>query len=355
MSSGFIRQPRSLVVTDAGQFTPIECEVKESKHQSADTFSAKIALDDAAGLDESYWADTAPINVQVMICNDIASGGFVQKFTGQVDTVEIDLEDRTVHISGRDKTAKMIDSKTNEKWLNKQPKDIIQDLAGRAGLSVNFNGVTPDRAGLKFGQDYNRISELDSYWNVIVRLAKQLGCIAFVSGDTLNIQPWDFGAGNTYTVTYQKPDDTEAAQSNAVKVMLTRDLNLAKKVKVNHKSWQHKEGQAIQSEFESDGAGSDTLTYTWKGANLTKQQQDAIAQSKLTEITSHERTVSVDAPGDVTIDPSMTLVLTGTGTGFDQSYVISDISHRLSWGEGYRMTVRVRNQDEKRGKAKQNK
>lgn len=355
MSAGILRHPRCVIAVGGAQISPIECEVKQSQHQSADTFDARLALDDPSGLDEMFWSDTAKIDVTISATNDLATSGFTQMFTGSVDKVDIDLDERTVHICGRDKTAKMVDAKTNEKWLNKQPQDIIQDLAGRSGLGVQFSGTSSDRAGLKYKDDYNRISELDSHWNVIVRLAKQLGCIAFVKGDTLNIQPWDSSQGGSFTIFYQRPTPASHAEGSVVKLNLCRDLNLAKKVKINHKSWQHKQGQGIESEFESDGAGSDTLEYSFKGANLTKQQQDAIARSRVDEITSHERTISIDAPGDVTIDPSMMLVLTGTGTAFDQPYVISDIEHRWGWGEGYRMSVRVRNRDSKRGKAKQNK
>jgi phage protein D len=355
MTTGYVRSPRCIVQTDAGMFAPESCEVTVSQHQSADTFSAKIALDDPSGLDESYWADTAPINVTVLATNDINSAGLTQMFIGVADKIEIDFESRMVHVSGRDKTAKMIDAKTNEKWLNKQPNDIITDLAGRVGLSVNFSGQATDRAGLKFNQDYNRISELDSNWNVIVRLARQMGCIAFVKGNVLQVQPIDGGTGGNYTIQYQKPTSSSYAQANFVKLTCHRDLNLAKKIKVNHKSWQHKQGKAIESEYELDGAGSDTLEHTLKGANLTKQQQDAHAQSRINDIASHERTITVDTVGDVNIDPSMMLVLNGTGTGFDQSYIISDIQHRWGWGEGYKMSIRVRNKDKKRGKAKQNK
>src|SRR6266446_4675480 len=135
--SGFTRQPRCTV----NGIVPMECSLHISQHQTADTFDATIALDDPANPGPAYWANTAPI------------------------PVTIDWGQRRVHIRGRDNTSALIDEKTNEKWLNKQPQDIITDLAGRAGLTVQFTGTAPDRAGLKYKDDYNRISELDSQWN----------------------------------------------------------------------------------------------------------------------------------------------------------------------------------------------
>jgi len=344
--SGFTRQPRCTV----NGIVPMECSLHISQHQTADTFDATIALDDPANPGPAYWANTAPIPVTVMATNDIATGGLVQMFTGNVDTVTIDWGQRRVHIRGRDNTSALIDEKTNEKWLNKQPQDIITDLAGRAGLTVQFTGTAPDRAGLKYNDDYNRISELDSQWNVIVRLAKEMGCIAYVKGNVLFVQPWDAATGGTYNVTYKPPTPQGAAQGTVIQLSTERDLVLAQDVEVTHLSWQQKQGQAIESRWHSSGSGG-KLHHMLKAANLTKQQNDASAQSRLNELTSHERTVTIVTFGDVTLQPGMNIALSGTGTGFDQSYVISEIEHHWSWAQGYVMTVRVRNQDSGRGAA----
>jgi phage protein D len=341
--SGFTRQPRCTV----NGIIPIECSVHASQHQTADTFAAVIALDDPANPGPAYWADTAPIQVTVMATNDVASGSMTLMFQGNVDKVSIDWDRRTVHISGRDNTSQLIESKTNEKWINKQPNDIITDLAGRAGLSVQFSGTASDRAGLKYKDDYNRISELDSYWNVIVRLAKEMSCIAYVKGTQLFIQPWDFSGGGDFAVTYVPPTASSAAQGNVLKLTTERDLVLAQTVTVEHNTWQQKEGKAVSSVWTVPGTAG-VLKHGLKAANLTKRQQDAVAKGRADEITSHERTVTIVTYGDVTLQAGMMVTLSGTGTGFDMSYVISDIEHHWSWGQGYIMTVNVRNKSKGR-------
>lgn len=342
---GFIRHPRVIV----NGFAPIECSVHVSQHQSADTFSATLPLDLPSA---SYWCDQAPIDVSIMATNDVTAGGWTEMITGQVDDVDADFTNRIVHISGRDKTAEMTDQKTTEKWLNKKPEDIIQDLAGRAGLSANISGSSKDKAGLKYKDDYNRISEYDNWWNVVTRLAKHIGCIAFVKGSTLYIQPYDQGQG-VFLVQYEPPGPLGTpARGTVVDLKCNRKLHLAKNVKVNHKSWQHKEGKAIMSEFQSSGSGSGDLEYTFKGANLTKSQQDQLAETKLNEIISHERVPHIRTYGDVSVTPFMKVQLSGTGTGFDQEYIMSSIDHE--WSEdGHMMTLEVRNKDSKRGGAEQ--
>ena len=344
--SGTTRQPRCTI----NGLYPTECALNVSQHQAADTFAAILALDDPANPGAAYWANTAPIAVTIMATNDIATAGLVQMFTGKAETVEINWDRRTVHIMGRDNTSSLIDEKTNEKWLNKQPQDIITDLAGRAGLTVQFSGTAPDRAGLKYNQDYNRISEMDSQWNVIVRLAKEMGCIAYVKGNVLYVQPWDAATGGTFNLVYKPPTKSGAASGNVIRLTTARDLVLAQTVEVTQVSWQQKQGQAIISKWTGLGSGG-KISHLLKAANKTKQQNDADAQSRLNELTSHERTVTAVMPGDVTLQPGMMINLTGTGTGFDQSYVISDIEHSWSWHQGYIMTVRVRNQDSGRAAA----
>jgi len=333
---GSIRAPRVLVQTDGGTFRPIECSVKVSQHQSADTFSATLDMDEAGILTDL----PSPINVTVQACND--GGAYMQMIMGQVDKIEADFGERTITISGRDQTAQLTDQKTNEKWLNKKPEEIIQDLAGRAGLSANITGSSTDKAGLKYKDDYNRISELDNMWNVITRMANHMGCVAFVKGSVLNIQPFDQSQGGTYEIFYVPPTNGSPAQSNATSITGCRDVNLGKTVTMKHMSWQHKEGKGIFSKFTAQGSGGN-LDFSFKGANLTKQQQDQLAQTKLDEILSHEMQISVTMPGDVNIDPQMQLVVTGTGTGFDQSYIMSSISHEWSWDDGYVMTLATRN------------
>jgi phage protein D len=328
--SGFTRAPRVFV----NGIIPIECDVYLSSHQSANTFSAKFALDVSGSFDGE-----TQIGVTIMGSNDGPS--LTQVFTGVVDKVSVDWEARIVIIGGRDLTAGPLDQKTNEKWLNKQPIDIITDLAGRSGLGVQFSGTATDRAGLKYNQDYNRISELDSHWNVIVRLAKELGCIAYVQGSTVIVAPWNAGSGGVYPIFYQGPTPARPAQGTCLSLRTGTDLQLSKGVTVNVKSWQQKEGQSIESTHSWGGGGG--IQHDLKHANLTKQQADEIAKGRLGEIISHQRTIDAVIPGDITINAQMLLSLSGTGSSADQTYVISDIRHNWAWSTGFKTSLRGRN------------
>jgi phage protein D len=349
-----LRQPRAFLTIAGAQLTPIECSVNVSLHQSADTFYAKLPLDNDAGLDETFWADTAPIPITINGTNDVSQGGLTALLVGQVDEPQIDFTNRLVMIKGRDLTAKLTDLKTSEKWQNLSNKDIINQLAGRAGLTVSFSGDT-DQSGLQFDQDTNEISDLDACWNVIVACAKHLGCIAFIKGTTLYIQPLDQQASSFFKVNYQRPTPGQIASGNFTTLLCARNLNLAKDASITMKSWQHKQGKTITSKLESKGKGKGTdqskLLYEFRAPNLTKEQQDRTAKSHLRETLSHERVVTLgNLPGDVTVNPAtMGLMLSGTGTAFDQNYIISTVAHHFSFGSGYAMDIGAHNQDGSRG------
>src|SRR5690242_947748 len=54
--------------------------------------------------------------------------------TGEVDEVAYDLVGRKIVVKGRDVSAKLHDMKSSDKWANKKTTEIVEELAGRAGL-----------------------------------------------------------------------------------------------------------------------------------------------------------------------------------------------------------------------------
>jgi hypothetical protein len=354
--SSTLRQPRIYVSVNGETLTPIECSVDVSLHQSADTFYCKLPLDNDAGLDETFWAGTAPIPITINGTSDQATGGMTALLIGQADEPLIDFAQRTVMIKGRDLTASLTDLKTSEQFQNQSNQQIITTLAAQVGLTVNFAGTT-DMAGLQFDQDYNEISDLDSCWNVIVACAKRLGCIAFVKGMVLFIQPLDATPSNFFKINYQRPTAQQIASGSFVGLTCARNLNLAKDASIELQSWQHKQGKTVTSKFQSKGknTSSNPSIYQFRAANLTKEQQDRVAKSHLKETLSHERQIRLtNHPGDVTVNPAtMGASLTGTGTDFDQDYILSNVTHRFSLVGGYVMDLSAHSQDSSRGEPEQ--
>jgi hypothetical protein len=352
-----VRAPRCVVSVNGASIAVLEASVHVSVRQSADTFYCKLPLDNSAGLDETFWADTAPIPVSVLGTNNIATGSYKTLLIGQVDRPQITLHDRVVAIEGRDLTASLTDSSsTTEQFKNQNDEEVIRALAGRVGLTVQFAAdpdAPPTKTGLQYDQDFNLASSLDTPWNVIVALARKSGRIAFIKGTVLYVQPIDADTTGVFKVNYQRPQPGVPASSDAVMLTCSRDLNIAKTLQVEHQSWQHKQGKSITSKFQSKSSSKDTAILRFRGANLTKEQQDRVAKSRLRETMTHERQINIDMPGDVTADPLNELQLTGTGTEFDQGYLFTDIIHRFDRTGGYQMTINAHSADDARGEPEQ--
>lgn len=353
------RQPRCLVIAGNGvQLAPIECNVHVSIHQNADTFYATLPLDNVGGLDEIFWANATPISIEIRGTNDKATGGYRQLLIGNVDETQINFNDRTVAIKGRDYTARLLDYKVAQQWRNRNVDDVIKEVAGAVGLDVQFVGDEV-RAGTQYDQDFTHVADLTSGWNVIVDLARKVGCIAFVKSTTVYVQPIDAMPLGTVPFRYARPTPLQRAQSTAPMISAMRNLNLAKDASVTIKSYQHKQGKRVVSTFDSKGkqtsATSDRLVFEHRAANLTKGQQDKIAKAHLKATISHERVVNItNAPGDVNaVAGLMGMTLTGTGTAFDQTYILSEVVHRFSREGGYGMDLTAHNADAKRGEPTQ--
>jgi len=77
--------------------------------------------------------------------------------------------------------------------------------------------------------------------------------------------------------------------------------------------------------------------------NRPLAQANALAATKISELTQHERRITFELPGDLSLTPRSMVSLTGTGTDFDQSYFVSQIRMRCNLGSGFPMHVEAKN------------
>ena len=344
MANGIARAPRAFLVVNGLRNIPIDCRVDQNALSRTNEFSANLALDATPGMDESFWSTVSNINVSVQATNDATLPGFSELFRGRIDEIEIDWFARSVNVRGRDSSSDLMEMKTTEQFKNLTSAEIVSEIASRVGLTADVSIPNADRVGLIYETDYDRITDQDVLFNVLVRLADREGCTFFVAGSTLIFKPADQLGGTAFTVNYRRPTPATFASGNFTRLRTTRNAPLAKNVNITVNSWRLKQKQAIKSAWSATGSVSGNSNYTFEAPNLTKQQADKIAKNRLNDITSREKTIEVDVPGDVTVSPVNSLVLTGTGTPFDQSYIISGVLHDFA-ASGYRMTIAGRSRD----------
>ena len=130
---------------------------------------------------------------------------------------------------------------------------------------------------------------------------------------------------------------------------LERRLPLAQDVSVTMKSWNSRQSSAfVQTATNSANIGSRTggssaeKKYVFVRPNLTADQALKFVQEKLSELTMHERVVDIIMPGDLSLMAAGQLMVTGTGTEFDQAYSIDLVERRLNLSEGFTQQIRAK-------------
>jgi phage protein D len=342
-SPDVVRQP-GIAMAVNGQRMPglVSLAVTRNNFFAADTFTAHVALDQTGtGYAAPYWADQDTIELNLMLSLD---GGALQSvILGPVDIVSIDPARQVLTLSGRDYSSAFIDSKTAEKFQNLTSSQIVQTLAARHGLQAQVQATTTP-AGKYYDVDHAEVTNQVSEWTLLTYLAQHEGFDIFVEAKTVYFQPPATTAA-PYVITYDASGTIPAA--SVKNLVMQRNLALTNAVIVKVISWNHELKTAITATRQAKptaGSSSGTSpTYIFREAGLTQSQADSLAVAKLTDITSHERRVVIDMPGDPSLTPRSMLQLTGTGTQFDQTYYISELRLDCALKTGLRMRVEARN------------
>lgn len=340
-----VRAPRAKLSIAGGDIWPLAVTVEQTSNRTCGTFEASVTLDGQLGINERYWSSLINRNVTVNATNDATLGSFVPKFVGNIDSVDISWEHRTVRLSGRDLLAPMLETKTNDSFKNRNVTSVVQDLAGRVGLATKISLPSTNPTGLKYGSENTLMGDGDVLFNILSRLAQSTGCVFFVVANTLYFMPASSLSGGQFLVNYVPPTPLTYASGNFIRLRTHRNYVLSPLIKVRTRSFQMKSKKVISSEYHVGGSGSGTLVFEHRAPNLAKEQSDQVTLAKINEIISREKTIEVEMPGDVTLDPTMQIVLAGTGTAFDQTYVLASVNHSWAQGDGYRMSFSARNPD----------
>ncbi len=319
-------------------------EVIATNAYAASRFSVTAALGTDPVLTGEFWAASAGVLAELRFSLDGQS--FTSLIQGMVDSVELDPISGTVRLEGRDLTAALIETRTQETFSNRTASEIATILAGRHGLTAAVTTTTTP-VGRYYQNEHDRIT-LDQFshatteWDLLVFLARQEGFDVFIQGTTLHFQPPAAGQAPTMEV---RPADVIALRLN-------RSLTLARDIEVTVKSWNSRQRSAFTQTARASGqpasgtrAGPATppQRYVLVRPNLTPNQALQLAQSRLAELTQHERIIDLLLPGELSLTPRSRLSLSGSGTGFDQIYYVETIERDFHQANGFTQRIRARN------------
>ncbi len=332
-----VRYPRLKILANG---TPvagaIEAQIHANNHYSADRFNVSLALS-ADPLAAPFWSGTPDIALDVQMSFDGLA--FSSVMQGAVDRVEIDPVRGLVHAEGRDLTAVLIETRTQETFSNRTSSEIAELMASRHNLQAQVV-PTSTPVGRYYQSEHDRItlgqfSRATTEWDLLTFLAQQEEFDVFVNAQTLYFQP-PSGPTNAVTLT---PDD-------AFDIRMERALTLARDIEVTVKSWNSRQQAAFTQTARAHGPGSSSGTpqrYVYVRPNLTSDQALQVAQQKLKELSRHERAVTISMPGELAITPRSLVTIEGTGTEFDQTYYVDMLERILSAEAGFTQHLRCKN------------
>ena len=248
-------------------------------------------------------------------------GQFAALITGEVDLAEFNYISGFAHVSGRDASAKLHTVKSAEKWVNKHPHEIIQDLAGRVGLSVIIDPLELF-AGRFVATDYAKLTDGVSYAGVIHKLCEFMGAHWFVDQNgVLNVKSTQ-NTSAPYVINYSHDPATGEVVSDALALHVSYNVQAGKGVKVTVSSWHEDLKKGYVGTYLVGGRGTNQ-TYAYHLPGLTQGHVDQHAKARANDHARHEIAVVAEVIGDPSISISQPLQL--NGTAFSQSLSIDSI------------------------------
>lgn len=358
-SSKPFRQPRGIVKIGGSTFNAdgsshttsppmhmpgwTEWEVENNAFSAADTFRVSLAV---AGLPdnrtEDWFASQQEINVEIFAGfptdpERFGAGELTSLIYGLTDEVEFDPVARVIHLSGRDLTAKMIDTRNTHLWLNKVSSTVATDLAKKYGLNAVVT-QTESKIGKYYDHVNANIQREHSDWDLLTWLARREKYVVYVSGHDLHFGPKaDAVTAEPYILQWQ---DSPFA-FNGTSLNFSRSLNLARGVQVTVKSFHQRHGTLSRSYPAS--MNGNAQQYNYNIPNLHSEQAYQRAKALHAEIAQHEVQLSAALPADNELTVANVISVVGTGTAYDQKYYPDAIVRRMSPDGGYTMNISGKN------------
>lgn len=267
----------------------------------------------------------------------VQSGGAAKAMViGELDDTDFDYTGGIISVHGRCKSAKLHETKSAEKWVNKKNPDIVKDIAGRIGLQVDASASTLD-AGKYVNIDWTKLTDGISLATILHKIAELEGARWWTNGGKLFFKSDDDGA-SAYPITYSDRSTAEMVvgkEADFLQLKIRRNVQAGKSVNVKVASWNPRKKKAFTGTQTIGGAGG-TKNYVYHVPGLDQAHADKHAKSKAKEHTRHELSVSVNLVGDPEIDIAQKLRL--RGTDFDQDFEMDSIHHSFGL-QGHTMSI----------------
>ncbi len=312
----------SLVVTINGApVTGIErLELVQCGHFAADRFRVWVTTGATPGGAATYASLQAGI---VTIGIEIGALGVAGSplLTGQIDNIVVDFSSGHVVLSGRDLSARLIDSEVVQSFSNQTASQIATIFAADAGLDANIKATsTPvgqyyELAHMRTGLGLH--TRHVTRWDLLASFAAIEQFSLSVTGTILNFGPPTASAPMLMTV-----------GQDFLSLMVDRALSLVEP-KVTVSSWNPKSKQSFSGSLGTTGG------VTLVRPNLTQAEVNQEVTAQQTALAAQAVLLRASIPGELSLAPGSTILLQGTNTSLDQTYVVRTIERSVDMHKGF--------------------
>jgi len=301
----------------------VALEVQAPGPFMAGRFRAVFAMGDAPCLSISMYSKLGLVPTTLEVSTNSLS--YTSLLKGFTENIRIDVRKNIAILSGRDITSMMIDSEISETFVNQTASEVAFIIATRHGLVPNIT-VTEQRVGQYYQIDHTRTglnvgSRSTTEWNLLCRLADAEGFLVSVTDGVLNFGP--ASSSSIRTVTPDKFIDLDVDYLTALPKM------------VAVRSWNSSEKAAIQ-----ETAGSGPITNIVM-PNMKSGLAKNTAVNYLSLMRQHQKILRGKMRGNTDLELGSNLMLTGTNSDLDDTYVVTSLRHRLNEHEGFVQMVQA--------------
>ena len=339
-----VRRPRlQVLVNSTPTFSVADVSVSSSRTFEAATF--QLDADYATFVNDvgQGWADEAEvtIEIQVSLGSGIVSqqsGIWTTLLTGTVDIIEYDPATSRLVLSGRDRSAALIDTPLTISYLNRTSSEIVTALCGACGLQADVQQTTM-LVGQYYQIQHNKTSLAANSrhangWDLLVELASLEGFDLWVDGNVVHF------TGNQATrvdaaITYNQGDAVYVSPTlNVSSLSMRQTLGLSRPIQVSVISWNSRQKVLVKTSYP-DTAADSTRSFTITKPNLMLDEAQALAKSSYLRLAQQGRVISCGMAGELSLTARSVVSVTGIGSPWDGQYAIDHLERRISYGRGY--------------------
>ncbi|AKR50017.2 MULTISPECIES: hypothetical protein [Acetobacter] len=392
-AANWCRAPRCRVLID-GKIRQ-ETQVKQfslmrTRYSRADTLTLTFAVDrqlsasartgsGAGWFDQEDAVSGKPgpeIDITLQM-QDAALGGaqWTTIFQGLVTTVSYEPTLATLDIECRDYLARLLDMRVLASWMNMTGPEILKDMAARAGLTADLDiegilqgKMLPSARGRKklsnamqgqFRQtEHKRHSGVSgnrfrSAFDLARYIANSSQADLYVDGTTLVCRPMLSPSSDgavVHKLAYVDSGAGAAIRAACESLTLRRDYQIAKGVMVHVLSWDSRQRTKVEWYFGPDGGSARKASdvgnlHSFQFPGLRMDEVQARAEQLYHEIVAHERVISYEAPGMISLEPRHFMSLAGTNSTWDGTHAVDSVTTSYGEGTGFRQNITLRNRD----------